>query len=89
MSGNDVNDEALTYLVESPHLANRKELNLASNEVSDDGLDVLEESLLEFPGALVLVTHDRYLIDRVSTPGTPLGIFLNAAPVPCRFLPSG
>jgi ABC transport system ATP-binding/permease protein len=28
---------------------------------------VLEESLLEFPGALVLVTHDRYLLDRVST----------------------
>ena len=30
-------------------------------------LEVLEESLLEFPGALVLVTHDRYLLDRVST----------------------
>jgi ATP-binding cassette subfamily F protein uup len=28
---------------------------------------VLEESLLEFRGALVLVTHDRYLLDRVST----------------------
>ena len=26
-----------------------------------------EESLLDFPGALVLVTHDRYLLDRVST----------------------
>jgi len=28
---------------------------------------VLEDSLLEFPGAMVLVTHDRYLLDRVST----------------------
>ena len=28
---------------------------------------MLEESLLEFPGALVLVTHDRFLLDRVST----------------------
>jgi ATP-binding cassette subfamily F protein uup len=27
----------------------------------------LEESLLEFRGALVLVTHDRYMMDRVST----------------------
>jgi ATP-binding cassette subfamily F protein uup len=27
---------------------------------------VLEESLLEFPGAVVLVTHDRYLMDRVA-----------------------
>ena len=26
---------------------------------------MLEESLLEFPGALVLVTHDRFLLDRV------------------------
>jgi ATP-binding cassette subfamily F protein uup len=27
----------------------------------------LEESLLEYPGALVLVTHDRFMLDRVST----------------------
>jgi ATP-binding cassette subfamily F protein uup len=30
-------------------------------------LEVLEESLLEFRGALVLVTHDRFMMDRVST----------------------
>jgi ATP-binding cassette subfamily F protein uup len=28
---------------------------------------LLEESLSDFPGALVLVTHDRYLLDQVST----------------------
>ena len=38
-----------------------------TNDLDIPTLDVLEESLLEFPGALVLVTHDRYLIDRLST----------------------
>ena len=38
-----------------------------TNDLDIPTLDVLEESLLDFPGALVLVTHDRYLIDRVST----------------------
>ena len=28
---------------------------------------MLEESLAEFPGALVLVTHDRFMLERVST----------------------
>jgi hypothetical protein len=30
-------------------------------------LEVLAESLTDFPGAPVLVTHDRYMLDRVST----------------------
>jgi len=30
-------------------------------------LEVLEESLIDFPGALVLVSHDRHLVDRVTT----------------------
>ncbi|HEX8170815.1 MAG TPA: ABC-F family ATP-binding cassette domain-containing protein [Thermoanaerobaculia bacterium] len=38
-----------------------------TNDLDIPTLDVLEESLLEFPGALVLVTHDRYLLDRLST----------------------
>ena len=28
---------------------------------------MLEESLADFPGVLVLVTHDRYMLDRLST----------------------
>src|SRR6185369_2023007 len=42
-------------------------LDEPTNDLDIPTLDVREESLLEFPGALVLVTHDRYLLDRVST----------------------
>ena len=42
-------------------------LDEPTNDLDIPTLEVLEESLLEFPGALVLVTHDRFLLDRVST----------------------
>ena len=42
-------------------------LDEPTNDLDIPTLEVLEESLLEFPGALVLVTHDRYLLDRVSS----------------------
>ena len=41
-------------------------LDEPTNDLDIPTLEVLEESLLEFGGALVLVTHDRYLLDRVS-----------------------
>ncbi len=42
-------------------------LDEPTNDLDIPTLEVLEESLLELAGALVLVTHDRYLFDRVST----------------------
>jgi len=47
-------------------------LDEPTNDLDIPTLEILEESLLEFPGALILVTHDRYLLDRVST--TVLGL---------------
>jgi ABC transport system ATP-binding/permease protein len=42
-------------------------LDEPTNDLDIPTLEILEESLLEFKGALILVTHDRYLLDRVST----------------------
>jgi ABC transport system ATP-binding/permease protein len=42
-------------------------LDEPTNDLDIPTLEVLEESLADFAGALVLVTHDRYLLDRVST----------------------
>ena len=42
-------------------------LDEPTNDLDIPTLEILEESLLEYSGALVLVTHDRYMLDRVST----------------------
>ena len=42
-------------------------LDEPTNDLDIPTLEILEESLLEYRGALVLVTHDRFLLDRVST----------------------
>lgn len=41
-------------------------LDEPTNDLDIPTLEILEESLLAFSGALVLVTHDRYLLDRVT-----------------------
>jgi ATP-binding cassette subfamily F protein uup len=42
-------------------------LDEPTNDLDIATLEILEESLLEYTGALVLVTHDRYMLDRIST----------------------
>ncbi len=40
-------------------------LDEPTNDLDIPSLNILEESLLDFPGALVLVSHDRFLLDSV------------------------
>ena len=47
-------------------------LDEPTNDLDIPTLELLEENLLEYPGAMVLVTHDRYMLNRVST--TVLGL---------------
>ncbi|WP_419803789.1 ABC-F family ATP-binding cassette domain-containing protein [Terriglobus sp.] len=42
-------------------------LDEPTNDLDIPTLEILEQNLLDYPGALVLVTHDRYMLDRVST----------------------
>ena len=41
-------------------------LDEPTNDLDIPSLEVLEESLLDFPGAVVIVSHDRFLLDRVT-----------------------
>ena len=42
-------------------------LDEPTNDLDIGSLEVLEEGLADFPGALVLVTHDRSMLDRLCT----------------------
>lgn len=41
-------------------------LDEPTNDLDIDTLNVLEDFLINFPGVLILVSHDRYLIDRLT-----------------------
>ena len=41
-------------------------LDEPTNDLDIPTLEVLENSLQEFPGAIVLISHDRYMLDQIS-----------------------
>ena len=62
-------------------------LDEPTNDLDIPTLEILEENLLDFPGALVLVTHDRYLLNRVAS--TVLGLDGRGTPGGLRIMRSG
>src|SRR4029078_2230766 len=48
-------------------------LDEPTNDLDIQTLEVIEESLQDFPGAVVLISHDRCLMDRVCTKILGLG----------------
>ena len=42
-------------------------LDEPTNDLDVDTLRALEEALLEFPGCAVVISHDRWFLDRIAT----------------------
>jgi energy-dependent translational throttle protein EttA len=65
LSGGERNRVHLAKLLRSG--GNVLLLDEPTNDLDVDTLRALEEALLEFPGCAVVITHDRWFIDRVAT----------------------
>ncbi len=53
----------LTILMKTPNFLI---LDEPTNDLDIDTLNILEDFLLTFPGCLIIVSHDRYFLDRLS-----------------------
>lgn len=63
LSGGERARIAIAHLMLQP--ADVLLLDEPTNDLDIPTLETLEESLLEFPGAVVCITHDRYMLDRI------------------------
>jgi ATP-binding cassette subfamily F protein uup len=71
LSGGERARIAIAHLMLQP--ADLLLLDEPTNDLDIPTLETLEESLLDFPGALVLITHDRCMLDRVCNSLLALG----------------
>ena len=65
LSGGERNRVHMAKMLKSG--ANVLLLDEPSNDLDVDTLRALEDALVAFPGCVVIITHDRWLIDRVAT----------------------
>jgi len=65
LSGGERNRVHLAKMLKSG--ANVLLLDEPTNDLDVDTLRALEEALIEFPGCAVIVTHDRWFLDRIAT----------------------
>jgi ATP-binding cassette subfamily F protein uup len=71
LSGGERARIAIAHLMLQP--ADILLLDEPTNDLDIPTLETLEESLIDFPGAVVLITHDRYMLDRICTTLLALG----------------
>ncbi len=65
LSGGERNRVHLAKMLKSA--ANVLLLDEPTNDLDVDTLRALEDALLEFPGCVVVISHDRWFLDRIAT----------------------
>src|SRR6516165_3502467 len=65
LSGGERNRVHLAKMLKEPH--NVLLLDEPTNDLDVDTLRALEEALTEFPGCAVIISHDRWFLDRLAT----------------------